>query len=342
MWGAAGGFGYYIGAWHGRSGLLLLGRRPRQFLQQFSRPALGAEPDVRGLALGLHVQAQAVVGFNHLLQPYACPVLYSGEAPHNAGRMDGVNTSAAVIAAITGGIGAAISGWLLRRERRRAEVRSVLNDGRDYLDALRQLRGNPRPSVDRPHGAAAGRLGPTGKSAWPRCGPADGTNCWIAEKAAQNVKAPDGERGLSNAIPQVVAAMDDLEIQARWGASSGMRQPHHDEAIAPDRYLRRCRSAGVEPALGLAMDLAPLNRGVLLLVGQTAEGRVCWVERAGLALDVRGRRPTCTAARSSGASWGCGTRRSSWTATPSGRYRSRTTTTRCWPGALEWLLGGGR
>ena len=36
------------------------------------------------------------------------------------------------------------------------------------------------------------------------------------------------------------------------------------------------------------MDLAPLNRGVLLLVGQTGAGRVCWVERAGLALDVGG------------------------------------------------------
>ena len=45
----------------------------------------------------------------------------------------------------------------------------------------------------------------------------------------------------------------------------------------------------VEPALGLVMDLAPLNRGVLLLVGETTSGRVCWVERAGMALDVRTR-----------------------------------------------------
>jgi hypothetical protein len=67
-----------------------------------------------------------------------------------------------------------------------------------------------------------------------------------------------------------------------------MRTPHHVEATAADRYLRRRRAAGVEPALGLAMDLAPLNRGVLLLVGDTAAGRVCWVERAGMALDVRG------------------------------------------------------
>lgn len=67
-----------------------------------------------------------------------------------------------------------------------------------------------------------------------------------------------------------------------------MRQPHHVETLAPDRRLRLCRAAGVEPALGLAMALAPLNRGVLLLVGETAAGRVCWVERAGLALDVRG------------------------------------------------------
>ena len=31
-----------------------------------------------------------------------------------------------------------------------------------------------------------------------------------------------------------------------------------------------------------------LNRGVLLLVGETEAQRICWVERAGLALDVRG------------------------------------------------------
>ena len=36
------------------------------------------------------------------------------------------------------------------------------------------------------------------------------------------------------------------------------------------------------------MDLVPLNRGVLLLVGETTSGRVWWVERAGMALDVRG------------------------------------------------------
>ena len=50
------------------------------------------------------------------------------------------------------------------------------------------------------------------------------------------------------------------------------------------------------------MDLAPLNRGVLLLVGETiARSRICWVERAGLALDVRGDRTIvhddCTAFR---------------------------------------------
>ena len=39
-------------------------------------------------------------------------------------------------------------------------------------------------------------------------------------------------------------------------------KPHHFEAIGGDRHLRRCRAAGVEPVLGLAMDLAPLNRGV--------------------------------------------------------------------------------
>lgn len=68
-----------------------------------------------------------------------------------------------------------------------------------------------------------------------------------------------------------------------------MRQLHHSSALAADRHLRLCRAAGVEPALGLAMDLAPLNRGVLLLVGETiARSCICWVERAGLALDVRG------------------------------------------------------
>ena len=36
------------------------------------------------------------------------------------------------------------------------------------------------------------------------------------------------------------------------------------------------------------MDLAPLNPGVLLLVGETTNGPVGWVERAGMALDVRG------------------------------------------------------
>ena len=35
----------------------------------------------------------------------------------------------------------------------------------------------------------------------------------------------------------------------------------------------------------LAADLLPLNRGVLLVIGRTAAGRVFWVERAGLALD---------------------------------------------------------
>jgi hypothetical protein len=66
-----------------------------------------------------------------------------------------------------------------------------------------------------------------------------------------------------------------------------MRKHHHTEATAGAIYLCRCRAAGVEPALGLAYDLAPLNRGVLLLVGETANGRVCWVERAGMALDIR-------------------------------------------------------
>ena len=45
-------------------------------------------------------------------------------------------------------------------------------------------------------------------------------------------------------------------------------KPDHFEAIRGDRHLHRCRAAGVEPALDLAIDLVPLNRGVLLLVGE--------------------------------------------------------------------------
>ena len=80
-------------------------------------------------------------------------------------------------------------------------------------------------------------------------------------------------------------------------SSTVMRQPHHIEAIAPDRYLRRCHVAGAEPALGLAMHLIPLNRGVLLLVGDTAAGRVSWVERAGMALGQENQRRTGCARR---------------------------------------------
>ena len=69
---------------------------------------------------------------------------------------------------------------------------------------------------------------------------------------------------------------------------AGPMKAHHFEATRGDRHLRLCRRVGVEPALGLAMDLAPLNPGVLLLVGETTNGPVGWVERAGMALDVRG------------------------------------------------------
>ncbi len=62
-------------------------------------------------------------------------------------------------------------------------------------------------------------------------------------------------------------------------------KPHHSEARRLNPMTRACRAAGVEPALGLAADLLPLNRGVLLVIGRTAAGRVFWVERAGLALD---------------------------------------------------------
>ena len=69
---------------------------------------------------------------------------------------------------------------------------------------------------------------------------------------------------------------------------AGPMNAHHIEATRGDRHLHRCRVAGVEPALGLAMDLAPLNGGVLLLIGETTASRVCWIERAGMAFDVRG------------------------------------------------------
>ena len=67
-----------------------------------------------------------------------------------------------------------------------------------------------------------------------------------------------------------------------------MMKPYNFEATrATDTYAAVVRLVSSRP-LGPAMDLAPLNRGVLLLVGETATGRVCWVERAGMALDVRG------------------------------------------------------
>jgi hypothetical protein len=53
-----------------------------------------------------------------------------------------------------------------------------------------------------------------------------------------------------------------------------------------DRLTRLCRQAGVDPAIELAADLLPLNKGVLLLVGRTRDAqRRIWVERAGMALD---------------------------------------------------------
>jgi hypothetical protein len=63
-------------------------------------------------------------------------------------------------------------------------------------------------------------------------------------------------------------------------------KPHHFETRRLDRLTRLCREAGVDPAIGLAADLLPLNKGVLLLVGRTRDGqRRTWVERAGMALD---------------------------------------------------------
>jgi hypothetical protein len=65
-----------------------------------------------------------------------------------------------------------------------------------------------------------------------------------------------------------------------------LAKPHHSDARRLDRLTRLCREAGVDPAIGLAADLLPLNKGVLLLIGQTRDGqRRTWVERAGMALD---------------------------------------------------------
>ena len=68
---------------------------------------------------------------------------------------------------------------------------------------------------------------------------------------------------------------------------------HHSEARRLDRLTRLCRQAGVDPAIGLAADLLPLNKGVLLLVGRTRDGqRRTWGERAGIALDPSTDPPT--------------------------------------------------
>jgi hypothetical protein len=63
-------------------------------------------------------------------------------------------------------------------------------------------------------------------------------------------------------------------------------RPHHLATRRPDRLTRLCREAGVDPAIGLAADLLPLNKGVLLLIGRTRDDqRRMWVERAGIPLD---------------------------------------------------------
>ena len=71
---------------------------------------------------------------------------------------------------------------------------------------------------------------------------------------------------------------------------AGPMKAHHIEATRGDRHLHRCRAAGIEPALGMAMDLGPLNRGVLLLIGETTTGSAGW-SGGGMALDVRS--PEC-------------------------------------------------
>jgi hypothetical protein len=59
------------------------------------------------------------------------------------------------------------------------------------------------------------------------------------------------------------------------------------------RLTQICREVGVGPAIGLAADLLPLNKGVLLLVGRARENqRRMRVERAGMALEPSKDPPT--------------------------------------------------
>jgi hypothetical protein len=70
-------------------------------------------------------------------------------------------------------------------------------------------------------------------------------------------------------------------------------KPHHLATRCLDRLTQLCREAGVDPAIGLAADLLPLNKGVLLLVGRTRDDcRRMWVERAGMAMDPSTDPPT--------------------------------------------------
>jgi hypothetical protein len=48
-------------------------------------------------------------------------------------------------------------------------------------------------------------------------------------------------------------------------------KPHHLAARSLDRLTQLCRKGGVYPAIGLAADLLPLNKGVLLLIGRTRD-----------------------------------------------------------------------
>jgi hypothetical protein len=96
-------------------------------------------------------------------------------------------------------------------------------------------------------------------------------------------------------------------------------KPHHIEASRLDRLTRLCRAAGVDQAIGLAGDLLPLNKGVLLLIGRTRDGRRMWVERAGMALDPAEGPPSVEAPAELRARIGLGVAVSRWTGTRSAR-----------------------
>ena len=95
----------------------------------------------------------------------------------------------------------------------------------------------------------------------------------------------EGKQGRRSPLQQLMtkAARSALIVYPR--AMESAPKPHHFETRRLDRLTQLCREAGVDPAIGLAADLLPLNKGVLLLVWRTHDGRHrMWVERAGMAI----------------------------------------------------------